>query len=31
MSLETQKTKAGTYLYEYAAANLKRYPSAICI
>lgn len=23
MSLETQKTKAGTYLYEYAAANLK--------
>ena len=24
MSLETQKTKAGTYLYEYAAANLKK-------
>lgn len=23
MSLETQKTKAGTYLYEYAAANPK--------
>ena len=24
MNLETQKTKAGTYLYEYAAANLKK-------